>query len=94
MKDILNKIKLFDVIKFTPVIALMYISTLWVFKMYKSIWSNAGVYEAIKSIAACVLVGIVILLVTSNLLSIIPYQLNLIASMLIFNLFDWIFKEF
>ena len=78
-----NEIKLFDVIKFTPVIALMYISTLWVFKMYKSIWSNAGVYEAIKSIAACVLVGIVILLVTSNLLSIIPYQLNLIASMLI-----------
>ena len=31
-----NEIKLFDVIKFTPVIVLMYISTLWVFKMYKS----------------------------------------------------------
>ena len=78
-----NQITFKPILKILPLIVITYISVLWILNMYKSIWSKAGIYEGVKSVIACMLSGFLILTVTSNITSMIPRELNMIASTLI-----------
>ena len=60
--ELTYKLKNVDVMtigEVTGLAILVYIITLWSFKLYKGIWTNAGTYEFINCTKACVVAGII-----------------------------------
>lgn len=43
--------------KYIPLVIIIYIIMLWIFKMYRSIWRIAGIDEVIHALAACLVAG-------------------------------------
>lgn len=51
--------------------------------MYKSIWTKSGIYEGIKSVSVCILVGLITVAVASRVTTLIPRELNIIEGIII-----------
>lgn len=74
---------LVDILKAMPLIILIYVTLLWIFKMYKSIWSKAGSYEVATSIKATVIASIINILGMTCILGTLIIKLSVLASIFI-----------
>lgn len=71
------------ILKFLPITIVIYIVTLWVFKMYNRIWKTASIDEAINGVLACGCGCMMNYLVMEFIVVRIPRTVTIVAGILI-----------
>lgn len=71
------------IFKFTPITILIYVASLWIFKMYNRIWRTASIDEAIHGVLACGVGCLGNFLVMEFMAVRIPRTVTIVAGILI-----------
>lgn len=70
--------------KVIPIFTIIYILFLYVFKMYRTLWSNASIDEFVKGLFACTIAGCITLALNNVLPNRLPSSIVILSSALIY----------
>ncbi|MGL5479577.1 MAG: polysaccharide biosynthesis protein [Clostridium sp.] len=76
------KVYISNYFKTLPIILLIYLSFLFIFKMYRTLWSNASIDEVIKGLFACVFAGVVAFIFNNIGEKLLPNSIVILSSIL------------
>ncbi|MGL6187303.1 MAG: polysaccharide biosynthesis protein [Clostridium chrysemydis] len=70
--------------KLVPIFTIIYIVFLYIFKMYRTLWSNASIDEFVKGLFACIIAGTTTVILNNILSTRIPNSIVILSSALIY----------
>lgn len=70
--------------KLVPIFTIIYIIFLYIFKMYRTLWSNASIDEFVKGLFACTMAGIITVGLNNILTDRLPNSIVILSSALIY----------
>lgn len=70
--------------KLVPIFTIIYIVFLYIFKMYRTLWSNASIDEFVKGLFACTIAGIITVGLNNILTDRLPNSIVILSSALIY----------
>lgn len=70
--------------KLVPIFTVIYIIFLYIFKMYRTLWSNASIDEFIKGLFACTIAGVITVILNEVLPVRLPNSIVILSSALIY----------
>ncbi|WP_194191044.1 polysaccharide biosynthesis protein [Clostridium chrysemydis] len=70
--------------KLVPIFIIIYIIFLYIFKMYRTLWSNASIDEFVKGLFACTIAGIITVGLNNILTDRLPNSIVILSSALIY----------
>lgn len=70
--------------KLVPIFTVVYIGLLYIFKMYRTLWSNASIDEFVKGLFACTIAGIMTVGLNNILIDRLPNSIVILSSALIY----------